>query len=100
MGKKQSMYTVKSAGRMIVIFLFFSTVISTLGYTLVHNLYRINQLNDELAALEVEEEVLLEEEEALNADIKRLSDSMYIARYAREKYFYSKEGEIILRMED
>ena len=40
---------------MIVIFLFFGTVISTLGYTLVHNLYRINQLNDELEKLEKEE---------------------------------------------
>ena len=100
MVKKQKKYTVNSTGRMIVIFLFFGTVISTLGYTLVHNLYRINQLNDELEALEEEEVALLEEEEALEADIKRLSDPMYIARYAREKYFYSKEGEIILRMDE
>ena len=40
------------------------------------------------------------QEEATEADIKRLSDPLYVARYAREKYLYSKEGEIILRIEE
>ena len=42
----------------------------------------------------------MEQEEATLADIERLSDPVYVARYAREKYFYSKEGEIILRIEE
>ena len=100
MVKKHKRYTAKTTGRMIVIFLFFVTVISTLGYTLFNNLYKINDIKNKLDELENEKIVLSEKEAELEADIKRLSDSEYIARYAREKYFYSKEGEIILRMDE
>lgn len=41
---------------------------------------------------------LREEEAALKIDVSKLEDSDYIARYAREKYMYSKEGEIIIRL--
>ena len=85
---------------MLVIFLFFGAIIFTLSYTLLHNLKQIGQMKQEMKELESEKVVLEEEEEATLADIKRLSDPAYIARYAREKYFYSKEGEIILRIED
>lgn len=100
MVKKRKTYTAKTTGRMIIIFLFLCTVISTLGYTLFNNLYKINDIKNKLEELENEKLVLTEKEEELEADIKRLSDPEYIARYAREKYFYSKEGEIILRMDE
>lgn len=41
---------------------------------------------------------LKEKEEVLKADATKLQDPDYIARYAREKYLYSKEGEIILQI--
>ena len=41
---------------------------------------------------------LTEKEEDLNSEINRLQDSDYLARYAREKYFYSKNGELIIRI--
>ena len=85
---------------MFIVFLFFGAIIATLGYTLVFNLKEVNDMKKELKSLKEEQVSLLEEEEAIEADIKRLSDPLYIARYAREKYFYSKEGEIILRIED
>lgn len=100
MVKKRKKYTAKTTGRMIIIFLFFVTVISTLGYTLFNNLYKINDIKNKLEELDKEKVTLLEKEEELEADIKRLSDPEYIARYAREKYLYSKEGEIILRMDE
>ncbi|MBQ8681617.1 MAG: septum formation initiator family protein [Bacilli bacterium] len=100
MVKKHKGYTAKTKGRMFVIFLFFGAIIATLGYTLVFNLKQVNDMKKELAALEKEKVSLLEEEEATEADIKRLSDPLYVARYAREKYLYSKEGEIILRIEE
>ena len=98
--KKRKKYTVKTKGRMLVIFLFFGAIISTLGYTLVLNLKQVNDMKKELKALEEEKVFLLEQEEATEADIKRLSDPLYIARYAREKYFYSREGELILRIKE
>ena len=57
-------------------------------------------MHKELVKLEEEQISLTDREEELEADIKRLSDPEYIARFAREKYFYSKEGEIILRIEE
>lgn len=42
--------------------------------------------------------LLKEKEEELQADANRLQDPDYIARYAREKYFYSKDGEFILKI--
>ena len=41
---------------------------------------------------------LKEKEEELKVDADTLQNPDYIARYAREKYYYSKEGEIILRI--
>lgn len=100
MVRKKRRYTAKTKGRMLVIFVFFGAIISTLGYTLFHNLKQINDMKNELESLEEESSILLAKEEATLADIKRLSDPAYVARYAREKYFYSREGEIILRIED
>ena len=42
--------------------------------------------------------VLKEKEEQLKVDVNRLEDPDYVARFAREKYMYSKDGEIILRL--
>ena len=48
-------------------------------------------LNEELNSLK-------EKETELSTDVLKLQDSEYIARYLREKYYYSKEGEYILRL--
>ncbi len=50
-----------------------------------------NKLNQELIALK-------EKESELKTNVKKLEDPKYLARYAREKYFYSKDGELILRI--
>ena len=41
---------------------------------------------------------LKDEEERLRADASKLQDPDYIARYAREKYLYSKDGEYIIKI--
>jgi len=40
---------------------------------------------------------LLEEEVRLNAEITKLEDDEYLARYAKEKYMLSSEGDIIIQ---
>lgn len=100
MVKKRERYTVKTKGRMLIVFLFFGAIISTLSYTFILDLERITEMNFEKESLVIEKEKLLEEIEATRADIRRLSEPEYIARYARERYLYSKEGEIILRIEE
>lgn len=49
---------------------------------------------------ELEEKILVlkEKEEELTIDVERLQDPEYVARYLREKYFYSKNGEYIIRI--
>ena len=49
------------------------------------------KLDEELVKLQ-------EKEKELELDAKKLQDSEYIARYAREKYLYSKEGEFIIKI--
>lgn len=51
------------------------------------------QLEEELTALK-------EKEEELQVDAKKLQNPDYVARYAREKYLYSKDGEYILQIPD
>lgn len=41
---------------------------------------------------------LQEEEKALKLDASKLQDPDYVARYAREKYLYSKDGEFIIKI--
>ena len=48
--------------------------------------------------LEMQLADLKKEEENLNEEILKLQDPEYLARYAREKYFYSKDGELIIRI--
>jgi cell division protein DivIC len=48
--------------------------------------------------LERELTSLKEKEEILQVDANKLQDPDYIARYAREKYLYSKDGEFILQI--
>ncbi len=43
---------------------------------------------------------LKEKEEELQVDAKKLQNPDYIARYAREKYSYSKDGEYVLQIPD
>ncbi len=55
-------------------------------------------MKDQKEALKDKLSNLKEEEEILNSDIKKLEDPDYVARYAREKYLYSKDGELIIRI--
>ncbi len=100
MGKKKRRYNVKTKSRMFIIFIFFGAIIGTLAFTLFRDLNKINEMHQQLNHLSLEKDNLLEREEMIQADIKKLSDPLYVSRYIREKYFYSKEGEIILRIKD
>ena len=56
--------------------------------------YQENErLTKELATLK-------EKELELKIDVEKLQDPEYLERYAREKYLYSKDGELIIRFPD
>ena len=43
-------------------------------------------------------EILLEDELKLSAEITKLQDDAYLARYAKEKYMLSSEGDTIIKI--
>ena len=43
-------------------------------------------------------EKLKEEEAYLKVEVEKLQDADYVARYAREQYLYSKDGEFNIRI--
>ena len=62
--------------------------------------YWIDIVNKYQEKKELERELtsLKEKEEQLRVDANKLQDPNYIARYAREKYYYSKDGEFIIKI--
>ena len=60
----------------------------------------IYDLENETAKLEKLYSSLQDEGDNLKTEINKLHDPEYIARYARENYDYSKEGEIIIKIAD
>ena len=60
----------------------------------------IYNLKSEEKRLEEQLVSLQAEEKNLGTQIEMLKDVDYLARYARENYLYSKDGEIVLKIED
>lgn len=81
-----------------------SCIYILIGIVLIENItstsYQIYQKIKEKKDLTNEILKLKEEEEELNGTVTKLQDPDYVARYAREKYLYSKDGEIIIRIPD
>ena len=50
-----------------------------------------SELKEKLAQLQ-------DQEKELKLDADKLQDPDYVARYAREKYLYSKDGEFIIKI--
>lgn len=88
----------KAKGRMFLAFLFFGVIISGLSYKFFDNISKINKMKEEKHELQERLSSLKDEEKSLNIDIQKLQDPAYVARYAREKYLYSKDGELIIRI--
>ncbi len=69
---------------------FFSLVVN-MSLEIVGKYKEKDELSEELS-------VLKEKETELSTDVLKLQDPEYIARYLREKYLYSKDGEYIIRI--
>ena len=96
MAKKNS--TVKARRRMlflgfgcIVIIVVMTFSISKLWVEIIDRYRQEKELDEELI-------VLKEKEEELRVKVDKYQNLDYIAKYAREKYFYSKDGEFNLQI--
>ena len=86
--------------RLLFIFTLFLCIIGYLSYNFFDNVDKIINIRKEKIHLQNKLSNLKEEEDSLNSDIKKLKNPDYVARYAREKYMYSKDGELIIRIPD
>ena len=69
------------------------TIISTFSYGKeIYDKYK------EKSKLEKKLVLLRKKEKELKLDASKLQNPDYVARYAREKYYYSKDGEYIIKI--
>ena len=73
-------------------------LVVVMGMSVSKVIVQIYDKYNEASELEVKLADLKDNEEKLESEINRLQDPEYLARYAREKYFYSKENELIIRI--
>ena len=83
-----------------IFFLGFTSIfiIASTTFTIGKYWIEIYEKYQEKKGLEKELLSLKEKEEELAVDANKLQNPDYIARYAREKYLYSKDGEFILQI--
>ena len=85
--KKSIIFSTLSLGVIVFVMYAFSTY-----FLEIYNIYKEKQdLTKEITKLE-------NEEEKLESEVQKLKDPEYVARYAREKYSYSKDGEYIIKL--
>lgn len=88
----------KNKRRFSIFILIIIIIISYLGVFVYQYWSKIlinyNTKND----LEQKYNKLLNEEEKLKSEVNKLQDPDYVAKFAREKYLYSKDGEYIIKI--
>ena len=88
----------KTRRRMLLLGLSSIIVIFVMTFTIGKYWVEIFEKYQEKKELDKELTLLKEKEEELKVDANKLQNPDYIARYAREKYRYSKDGEFILQI--
>lgn len=91
--------TRKERRRIVLTFIFCFFVISLSVISSISNISKIEEKKLEKKELTQNLEELEEEEKTLTDDVEKLKNPEYAARYAREKYLYSKTGEKILKID-
>ena len=86
--------------RLFFLFSIFVLLISYMSYTTFTYWKQILNNQSEKKRLEKEYEELLANKEVLETDVIKLQDPEYVAKYAREKYLYTKDGELIIKIID
>ena len=88
----------KTRRRMLLLGLSSVIVIFVMTFTIGKYWVEIFEKYQEKKELDKELTLLKEKEEELKVDANKLQNPDYVARYAREKYRYSKDGEFILQI--
>ncbi len=95
---KQKKHIKRTTKRIFTFGLTSIVLILLVGFTITNVILEIANKYQEKKNLEDKLIALQDKEKELENDVNKLKDPDYLARYAREKYFYSKDGEIIIRI--
>lgn len=91
---------IKASKIRILLFGTISLVVITYFFSILFSyVYNIYSLKQEEKKLQIELADLEHDEKLLKINIEKLKDPNYIAKYAREYFQYSKDGEIILKID-
>ncbi len=91
--------TKKDKRRLIVLMMIFIPLLTLFLSNMFSYWSSIYRNVKEKKALDDQYALKLDREELLKSEILKLQDEEYVARYAREKYLYSKQGEIIIKID-
>ena len=86
--------------RLLCLFSIFVFLVGYIGYSTFNYWKDILDNKRKTKELEKKYQELLNDKEMLENDVVKLQDPEYVAKYAREKYLYSKDGELIIKIID
>jgi cell division protein DivIC len=90
----------KERKRLVIISFLIIGAIALLVSSVYRDWQQILNNKNKIVSLTEKYEALLDEEKSLQSEVTKLKDPNYVARYAKEKFLYTSEGEIIIRPED
>ena len=90
--------TKKEKKRLFVISAVIILLIISLGSSVAGDWTKIMENKSKITSLNKKYNNLLSEEEKLVSEVTKLQDDDYVLRYAKEKFLYSEDGEVIIRM--
>lgn len=84
--------------RLFLIMILTLAIVLAFSYNLWTMISQVLEKNNEAADLRKQMNHLEDEEDYLKVEVEKLNDPDYVARYARERYLYSKDGEFTIRI--
>ena len=90
--------TKKEKKRLFVISVVIILLVVSLVSSVAGDWTKIMENKSKITSLNKQYNDLLSEEEKLVSEVTKLQDDDYIVRFAREKFLYSENGELIIRM--
>ena len=99
MSKKKNQVSIQARRRLFFLRPICLFLVFFLCITLLTNFFKLYKLNGEKEEREKKYIELQERTEYLKNEVSKLNDSDYLAKFARENYSYSKDGEIILKID-
>lgn len=90
--------TKKEKKRLFVISVVIILLVVSLASSVAGDWTKIMENKSKITSLNKQYNDLLSEEEKLVSEVTKLQDDDYIVRFAKEKFLYSENGELIIRM--